>query len=436
MRSNRVYTHSVAMKYHRPIFRSFGRLSEYMSGKRWPYLPWRDYTRAVTLMASCLRHVYGYSTVGICDDKSEHKGLVECICGACIGAFRLPWAQDKLFATRGFRLPQHIITILMRSYYTNAHGLYDIERAYVQAILGSRRDEGDVPIHFRAHAKDDDPRVSFWLARDASACRMYSTELLGVAESIQEGIGHYHYSMEDALLFMTYNEFGERRCMHNRIGVNMSSTFVRTMRLESNVSFEKYSLQTWATTQTPVIRQITKMMRIQYLYKGPTAKANRVVILKQFYDYCPMEYFDGVRNNAVGVIRQGEKFKDVELSGHLANLLVSSLLYVVDFRRYFDTVEANIRMMSGVKTVVRQYNELKAHEALAEAGGQFFHLWHTYLDYQSSLIYGMYLAAKNGLLIDIRRVRYIKDRLEDLRIRYPIFAGADILPKDGSPYST
>jgi len=176
-----------------------------------------------------------------------------------------------------------------------------------------------------------------------------------------------------------------------------------------------YMYQTWWNSQTHLVRVISLPLRRIYSADDESLHLLRRAALKSLYPKSKT-----IVNPRVTGFVDG---KWVAVSGHLMNLLVLSPMYLIDFVRYFDTVEENVRMHSthGKQVAILKY--LVGEELLAENNTKdtIYRLWHSYLDFEVAVAAAIMMMSVLRLKIDARALQYVMKRLRQIKAKYPKF---------------
>jgi hypothetical protein len=118
-----------------------------------------------------------------------------------------------------------------------------------------------------------------------------------------------------------------------------------------------------------------------------------------------------------------ERKMNIAVSGHLVNLLLKAHFEVVDFRRYMEVIEDNIKNALKLVTTAQQRLVLRIP---GESGSDDGMLWHNYIEWKLAIYVYLFLASRMfGKIHKWILIRNISLSLDILAKKYIDFIKTD-----------
>jgi len=228
------------------------------------------------------------------------------------------------------------------------------------------------------------------------------------------------FTIRDFLVYINHDITGKYqgvigRFLFSNMYYMLCSWFIAIKKtLLSDVNY-----QTWWNSQTHEVRKVSIPIRRILAVDSHSLHAFRRLALKRLYPDCVTIEDDRVN----GYIMVDGKKQWVAVSGHLMNMLLYSEYGLIDFSRYLDTIEENVKAYSIQGRMDTTLKLLYSKELLAEDNTQdkIRRLWHSYYDFYVAVCAYMMLCQSLRMHFNPRATRYVLRRLNVIKLKYPKF---------------
>jgi hypothetical protein len=211
----------------------------------------------------------------------------------------------------------------------------------------------------------------------------------------------------DAACILDYSEDAQRRSQERLPGFEGRHPLMSAFTVYVKGSIMDQNAQSWQNSQTHLVRTITA--HINTIYGGDVGVFRKMVI---------MTFLPNLRvSRDLSVHAYGRITKTIgklSISGHLVNLLLASSFITIDFRRYLDTVDWNVRTVMGERAALNEFDRLAKSNLLSENRDRRT-LWHTYWDYYYGVITALLMVKTLKLPFNPKVYRYVIKRLNLIR---------------------
>lgn len=227
----------------------------------------------------------------------------------------------------------------------------------------------------------------------------------------------------DLIFLLKCDEFGNALPELLRFQIDLNDPLFYLWFFVIGKDLLSVQVQTWFNSQTNYARYVSIPLRNMLRLEENTLHIVRARVFGMLFEDKDPILIDSLKING-SYLLNGER-KYVAVSGHLVNLLLYSTCGLVDFKRYLDTVESNVKFSSGIKPSALESYYLR-NDLLAEDNGdtKSTDLWHTYDDYFCAIGTYIYMCSHLKHKLNLRAIVYSLRRLKLIRSKYVMFSSA------------
>jgi hypothetical protein len=231
---------------------------------------------------------------------------------------------------------------------------------------------------------------------------------------------YYIFSVRDAIAVLNISPCGEvsSPTLYSAGGVltnktaNCWAVFIKSDIIKTLGHYSKY--QTWAMGQTNFTKALTPVIRREYGLDNDSLHILRRWAIRKNVPNATLiidTRIDGSFLNEQGEITY------IAVAGHLVNMLLTTQIFILDMRRYLDTLVSNFESASN--------NDFRAEERLyslkmsVEKGK--LGLWHSILEYDLAIDAYLKLCEAMRIKVNIFGVKIAREVMDSLKVRFPKF---------------